>query len=128
MLVVFAPAVDDFCDLKPQNTEAMLNAEAESDSPDSAPPNPSEFGEQSTMKLDVENLTPEAHEALVECLRIAARRGRMLREAREREQAAASAEPLKDTAMKETSEQTGLGNQSPPCGDAQRNISDSDSG
>jgi len=40
------------------------------------------------MQLDVTNLMPEAHEAIVECLRIAARRGRMLREAREREQAA----------------------------------------
>jgi len=40
------------------------------------------------MQIDVANLTPEAHKALVECLKIAARRGRILREAREREQAA----------------------------------------
>ena len=43
------------------------------------------------MQLDVTNLTPEAHRAIVECLIIAARRGRLLREAREREQAALKA-------------------------------------
>ena len=36
------------------------------------------------MRIDIENLTPEAHQAIVECLIIAARRGRLLREARER--------------------------------------------
>ena len=40
------------------------------------------------MQLDVTKLTPEAHRAMVECLIIAARRGRLLREAREREQKA----------------------------------------
>lgn len=38
------------------------------------------------MHIDPEKLTPEAHAAIVECLRIAARRGRQLREARERAQ------------------------------------------
>lgn len=36
------------------------------------------------MQIDITSLTPEAHEAIVECLRIAARRGRQLREVRER--------------------------------------------
>jgi hypothetical protein len=88
MLAVFAPAVDDSTYLNPQISVTMFNTETKSVSPDSAQPNPSEFREQSIMQLDVTNLMPEAHEAIVECLRIAARRGRMLREAREREQAA----------------------------------------
>ena len=37
------------------------------------------------MQIDMTKLTPEAHRAIVECLKIAARRGRVLREARERE-------------------------------------------
>ena len=37
------------------------------------------------MQLDVTKLTSEAHQALVDCLIIAARRGRLLREAREHE-------------------------------------------
>lgn len=41
------------------------------------------------MQIDVATLTPEAHKAIVECLKIAARRGRQLREARERDQDAA---------------------------------------
>lgn len=36
------------------------------------------------LKLDETKMTPEANEAVVECLRIAARRGRELRLARER--------------------------------------------
>lgn len=36
------------------------------------------------LKLDETKITPEAHEAIVECLRIAGRRGRELRLARER--------------------------------------------
>ena len=38
------------------------------------------------MRIDTATLTPEAHNAIVECLKIAARRGRELRLAREREQ------------------------------------------
>jgi hypothetical protein len=38
------------------------------------------------MQLDVKKLTPEACQALVDCLMIAARRGRLLRQARERAQ------------------------------------------
>jgi hypothetical protein len=38
------------------------------------------------MRLDVKKLTPEARQALVDCLMIAARRGRLLRQARERAQ------------------------------------------
>lgn len=38
------------------------------------------------MQLDVEKLTPEARQALVDCLMLAARRGRLLRQARERTQ------------------------------------------
>jgi len=34
------------------------------------------------MQLDVNKLTPEARQALVDCLIIAARRGRLLRESR----------------------------------------------
>ena len=36
------------------------------------------------MQIDMASLTPEAHQAIVECLKIAARRGRLLRETRER--------------------------------------------
>ncbi len=36
------------------------------------------------LKLDETKITPEAHRAIVECLKIAARRGRELRLARER--------------------------------------------
>jgi hypothetical protein len=50
------------------------------------------------MRIDIEHLTPEAHQAIVECLIIAARRGRLLREAREREQATACADSLQNSA------------------------------
>ncbi len=36
------------------------------------------------MRIDTANLTPTGHKAIVECLRIASRRGRELREHRER--------------------------------------------
>ena len=48
------------------------------------------------MKLDVTKLTPEARKAIVECLIIAARRGRQLREEREREQKIRYAESAQD--------------------------------
>lgn len=51
------------------------------------------------MQLDVTKLTPEAHTAMVECLMIAARRGRLLREAREREQAALCADSLQNSVV-----------------------------
>lgn len=54
------------------------------------------------MKIDLANLTPEAREAIVECLRIAARRGRQLREARERVQKAALADSLQTSGSGET--------------------------
>jgi hypothetical protein len=38
------------------------------------------------LRIDTTNLTPEAHRAIIECLKIAAQRGRQLREARELEQ------------------------------------------
>ncbi len=79
------------------------------------------------MQLDMMELTPEAHEAIVECLRIAARRGRMLREAREREQADPHAEILKDNEQEETGDQLLLQDQLPSCSDAQRIISLADS-
>lgn len=45
-------------------------------------------GKSYIMQIDPANLTAEAHKAIVECLIIAARRGRLLRETREREQKA----------------------------------------
>ena len=60
------------------------------------------------MEIDVANLTPEAHEALVECLKIAARRGRMLREARERELSADCAQSSNNNATEETEKQLSL--------------------
>ena len=50
------------------------------------------------MQIDISKLTPEAHEAIVECLKIAARHGRQLREAREREQKAITTRMGSDTA------------------------------
>jgi hypothetical protein len=57
------------------------------------------------MQLDVTILTPEAHRAIVECLIIAARRGRLLREAREREQAALGADSIQNSALEGTDQQ-----------------------
>ena len=57
------------------------------------------------MQLDVTKLTPEAHRAIVECLIIAARRGRRLREAREREHAALDADSLLNSAVDATDQQ-----------------------
>ena len=48
------------------------------------------------MQLDVTKLTPEARKAIVECLKIAAHRGRQLREEREREQEIRRAESSQD--------------------------------
>ncbi len=53
------------------------------------------------MKIDEATLTPEAREAIIECLRIAARRGRQLREARERNQDAASSGKTLDNVANE---------------------------
>jgi hypothetical protein len=53
------------------------------------------------MQLDIAKLTPEAHRAIVECLKIAARRGRELREAREREQETECTESLQNNAADE---------------------------
>ena len=64
------------------------------------------------MQLDVTKLTPEAHRALVECLIIAARRGRILREAREREQVAVPIGSPQDSAMDATSQQVSSNEQS----------------
>jgi len=58
------------------------------------------------MQLDVTKLTPEAHRAIVECLRIAARRGRLLREAREREQAALRTDSVQTDTTDKNSEQS----------------------
>lgn len=63
------------------------------------------------MKFDLANLTPEARDAIVECLQIAARRGRQLREARERKQRAALAESLQNRGVDETEEQLPSENQ-----------------
>ena len=57
------------------------------------------------MQLDVTKLTPEAHRAIVECLIIAARRGRLLREAREREQAVACSDSLQNNVADEKDKQ-----------------------
>lgn len=57
------------------------------------------------MQLDVTKLTPEAHRAIVECLIIAARRGRLLREAREREQATLGADSLQNSSVDATDQQ-----------------------
>lgn len=54
------------------------------------------------MQIDPTKLTPEAHRAMVECLKIAARRGRQLREAREREQETGCAESLQNNVADET--------------------------
>ncbi len=86
ILEVFATTMDDYCHLKPQTTLITFNAETRVDSPDSTQPHSFEFEKPSKVELDATNLTLEAHEAIVECLRIAARRGRILREACEHEQ------------------------------------------
>ena len=80
------------------------------------------------MQIDVANLTPEAHEALVECLKIAARRGRMLREAREREQAAVCAQSLQNNVVDETDKQLSPEDQSLQVNDGQQNRCASSSG
>ncbi len=54
------------------------------------------------MQLDVTKLTPEAHRAIVECLIIAARRGRLLREVRERELAALGTDAHQNSAVEAT--------------------------
>jgi hypothetical protein len=54
------------------------------------------------MQIDMANLTPEAHQAIVECLKIAARRGRQLREARERAKEVTSAGTLGSNILDET--------------------------
>ena len=64
------------------------------------------------MHLDVTKLTPRAHKAMVECLIIAARRGRLLREAREREQAVVCAQSLRNNAADETDKQSSVEDQS----------------
>ena len=75
------------------------------------------------MRLDVTKLTPEARKALVECLKIAAHRGRQLREEREREQKIRCAEsPLDNTgdaadkgSLPESQTQQTVGNQREHC-------------
>jgi len=57
------------------------------------------------MQLDVTKLTPAAHRAIVECLIIAARRGRLLREAREREHAALGTDAHQKSAVETTHKQ-----------------------
>jgi len=64
------------------------------------------------MQLDVTKLTPAAHRAIVECLIIAARRGRLLREAREREQALECAQSLQNNATDMTEKQSPAEDQS----------------
>ena len=81
-----------------------------------------------TMQIDVANLTPEAHEALVECLKIAARRGRLLREAREREQAAACADSLQNNVADEIDRQSSPEDPSQQVNDDQQNRCDSSLG
>jgi len=76
------------------------------------------------MQLDVTKLTPEAHRAIVECLIIAARRGRQLREAREREQAAACADALKNNIADEKDKQLSLEDQPQQANNNQLNQCD----
>lgn len=76
------------------------------------------------MELDVTKLTPEAHKAIVECLKIAARRGRLLREAREREQAVECADSHQDNLADETDEQLPQEDQSQQADDNQQNRCD----
>ena len=73
------------------------------------------------MQLDVTKLTPEAHRAIVECLIIAARRGRLLREARERKQAAISAGSLQNGAAGEKDKQLSPEDQPKQANDSQPN-------
>ncbi len=77
------------------------------------------------MQLDVTKLTPEAHKAIVECLKIAARRGRQLREAREREQEAGCAGSPQNNAADETDKGLPPEGQSHQAGGNQQNRSDS---
>ena len=80
------------------------------------------------MQLDVTKLTPEAHRAIVECLIIAARRGRQLREAREREQAAACAGLLQNNVADEKDKQLSPEDQPQQANDSQPNQRDPHSG
>lgn len=73
------------------------------------------------MQIDIANLPSEAHKALVECLKIAARRGRLLREAREREQAAVGAQPLQSNAADETHKRLSPEDQSQQANKSQPN-------
>jgi len=73
------------------------------------------------MQLDVTKLTPEAHRAIVECLIIAARRGRLLREAREREQAAACSDSLQNNVADEKDKQLSPEDQPKHANDSQPN-------
>ncbi len=79
------------------------------------------------MQLDVTKLTPEAHRAIVECLIIAARRGRLLREAREREQAALQAGLPQNSAVDATAKPFSPGNPSQQANDSQQSRCDSHS-
>lgn len=76
------------------------------------------------MQLDITKLTPEAHRAIVECLVIAARRGRLLREAREREQAALSAGLPQNDAADQTDRQLSLEVRRQKANDSQPNQCD----
>jgi len=76
------------------------------------------------MQLDVTKLTPEAHRAIVECLIIAARRGRLLREAREREQAATSAGTLQNGAAGEKDQELSPAGQPQQTNGSQENRCD----
>ncbi len=80
------------------------------------------------MQIDIEHLTPEAHEALVECLKIAARRGRMLREAREREQETTCIPLLKNNLVDEAERRIPLEDQSQPTNNGQHDRCASSSG
>lgn len=75
------------------------------------------------MQLDVTKLTPEAHKAIVECLKIAARRGRQLREARERE--AGYAASLQNNAADEADKRLPSEDESQQANDSQQNRCDS---
>ena len=79
------------------------------------------------MQIDIANLTPEAHEALIECLRIAARRGRLLRQAREQNQATACAQSLQTEKPDETNKSLSLADQLDLMNDTKQNKSKSDS-
>jgi hypothetical protein len=72
------------------------------------------------MQLDVTKLTPAAHRAMVECLIIAARRGRLLREAREREQAAACSDSLQINVADEEDKQLSPEDQPQQANDSQQ--------